>query len=232
MNSPAIFHGAVIFLHGTGDSGPGLNGGINHISPSFLSRLAHEGIKVLFPSAPARPYTLAGGLPTTIWHDRKSLAGDGDEDVAGLAETAEALAEIIRQLEEEGIERHRIVIGGFSQGGGASIYSAFALPLFGSDLAGVFSMGSWVTTKSKMWPELAKPRAELKRRLPPVFMSHGAVDGLIDYEWGAETRDGLRAAGVDVSWLLEQGVAHEPGPQSLDALRDWILKTIPVSATM
>lgn len=48
----------MIFLHGSGDTGPGVESWIGHVTPSFLPALEREGIRLLFPSAQVVPTTI------------------------------------------------------------------------------------------------------------------------------------------------------------------------------
>ncbi len=106
-------------------------------------------------------------------------------------------------------------------GGGTALYTAFAGQGEGPlGLAGVFSLSSWVSSSSAVWAA-ALPRA------PPAFLAHGAADAMVPAEWGKATRDALTSRGVTVEWLLESGVAHEPGPASLDKLLRWTLNVLP-----
>eukprot|EP00040_Diaphanoeca_grandis_P020491 m.108994 g.108994 ORF g.108994 m.108994 type:complete len:224 (+) comp27923_c0_seq6:142-813(+) len=216
--------GAVIFLHGSGDSGPGAEAWISHVDPKFVVGLRNAGVKIVFPSAKARPYTMAGGGLMPVWHDRLSLAGDAEEDEVGLAETGRVIAGVVAELVESGTPQSKIVLGGFSQGGGTAIYTALA-PGITTQFAGVFSMSSWVTTKSQIWPRVSQMRAHAQP-LPPVWMAHGSDDPMIDARWGEATRDQLIAAGGKVEWLMERGIGHNPGPLGLLSLQRWILETL------
>jgi len=286
LGAPAAassWRGAVIFLHGSGDSGPGLKQWVGHVRPDFLSALERARIKVVFPSAPARPYSMMGGAAVAVWFDRWALGPDAAEDPAGLASTTAVLRAAVAALQREGVPPGRIVLGGFSMGGGTALYCGLAAPLaeaeapapgsgegeegagsgadegeskgkgsgVGVELGGVFSLSSWVTSASALWPalEAASPAPPPKGggcdsgRLPPVFMAHGEKDGMIDPRWGAATAARLAACSghrggsgggdgggggavsprLDVSWEVEPGVGHEPGPGMLEALEAWIL---------
>eukprot|EP00614_Pseudopedinella_elastica_P023501 CAMPEP_0172633166 /NCGR_PEP_ID=MMETSP1068-20121228/187917_1 /TAXON_ID=35684 /ORGANISM="Pseudopedinella elastica, Strain CCMP716" /LENGTH=181 /DNA_ID=CAMNT_0013444783 /DNA_START=220 /DNA_END=765 /DNA_ORIENTATION=- len=180
---------------------------------------------------------MAGGMPQRVWFDRWSFGPDAKEDSAGLVETGRALrADLERLKADQGIDESRIVLGGNSMGGGASLFTALST-LAGDEgsllgLAGVFSLSSWVTTQSSMWATLDKSKEILEAdetgaRWPPVFMAHGDQDGLIAPAWGEATKKGLEVRGFKVDWLLERGLDHEPGPLGLQKLLVWILSTIP-----
>jgi phospholipase/carboxylesterase len=181
-----------------------------------------------------------------VWFDRWDMGPHAKEDPDGLAETGKTVRGLIKQLGEQGINDKQIVLGGFSMGGGTSLYTTMAAPQDPSDmsllgLAGAFSLSSWVTSESTMWVSLDQQKeasaasaasaegssTQPLRVAPPIFLAHGSFDSMISPAWGEATRDGLRARGVEVGWLLEDGIAHQPGPQMLTALQKWLLNTIP-----
>jgi len=214
--------GALIFLHGSGDSGPGLREWIRNVDRSFLTSMSEANIKVVFPTAPSRPYTMAGGESLTVWHDRWSFGNDAKEDVEGVDETIQSINRIMDELiSEEGLSYENIVVGGFSMGGGVSLCAGLSL---NHPIAGVFSMSSWVSTKWRLWSLL--DAREASHHVPPVLMIHGSHDGMIDVKWGESTRDALVARGVEVQWLKEMGIDHEPGLEGLTMLSTWIRQLV------
>jgi len=74
----SIFHAqpvraALLFLHGSGDSGAGVQAWLQYASTGcgdFEKSMAEQGIAVVFPSAPPRPYSMLGGANSTVWFDR------------------------------------------------------------------------------------------------------------------------------------------------------------------
>ncbi|CAE7192099.1 LYPLAL1 [Symbiodinium microadriaticum] len=82
MSSPSS---VLIFLHGSGDTGEGVQGWLHAISGgAFEASLAREGIAMQFPTAARIPYSLIGGMPQTVWFDRVAMAYEAPEDVPGL----------------------------------------------------------------------------------------------------------------------------------------------------
>ena len=70
----------LVWLHGSGDSGPGLLSWLEELLPAGPP----PGTALLLPTAPARPYTLAGGAVSRVWHDRDDLNPAATEDKQGI----------------------------------------------------------------------------------------------------------------------------------------------------
>lgn len=78
--------GAVIFFHGSGDTGRGVREWLNSASGGKFERaLSDLGLgPVVYPTAQERRYTLAGGAPSTVWFDRERLSPESRQDRAGV----------------------------------------------------------------------------------------------------------------------------------------------------
>ncbi|XP_059851933.1 acyl-protein thioesterase 1-like isoform X2 [Delphinus delphis] len=101
---------AVIFLHGLGDTGHGW-------AEAFASiRSGH--IKHICPHAPVMPVTLNMNMAMPSWFDIIGLSLDSQEDETGIKQAAESVKASIEQEVKNGIPSNRMILGGFSQGGG------------------------------------------------------------------------------------------------------------------
>ena len=104
----------MIFLHGSGDTGPGVREWLESASAGkFCRRLAELGLGPgVFPTAPARPYTLAGGTPSRVWFDREELFPSSRQDRAGVLQSLQQASWSSRglknALEEERIKAHKV----------------------------------------------------------------------------------------------------------------------------
>lgn len=108
----------LIFHHGFGATATDWT-----VLASIYSSLPH--VKFLFPQAPLRPITIAGGQTIPAWFDivqpsHGKREKDGDEDEIGMRESLDDLEGLIKKEMEAGIDVGRIVVGGFSQGAGLS----------------------------------------------------------------------------------------------------------------
>lgn len=133
----------VIWLHGLGDSGQGW---------SFLAeKMQMPWIRWIFPTASQRAVAINGGAKSNAWFDiqsRDNFLLSPDE--VGYKSSRDMVMELIRNEMSPsaalssssssaaaatgaaaGIPAHRIVVGGFSQGGALSAYTGLTFDGFG-----------------------------------------------------------------------------------------------------
>lgn len=75
------------------------------------------------------------------WFDLMGLSPDAPEDEAGIKKAAENIKALIEHEMKNGIPANRIVLGGFSQGGALSLYTALTCP---HPLAGIVALSCWL----------------------------------------------------------------------------------------
>ena len=212
---------AVLFLHALGDSGDATSRYLKQSDAGGLvSGLEAAGVRLLFPDSGQIPYRLAGGRTMSAWYDRSGLPPSAKEDRQSVEASIARLEAMLRELEAEGVPPSRVVVGGFSQGGGIALQLAYRGSELGAALAGVFVLSSYANDDSPMWSSLAKAPS---RRRPPLFQRHGDADGYILPAWGEATAGALRASGVDVDFGVEPRLRHSLGDAELEALRGWLL---------
>jgi len=80
---------AVIFLHGSGDTGAGAERMMNYVwDGQFVDEMAEHKIDVEYPTASPIPYTIAQGQVMNVWFDRKSLLPKAPEQVGCSCSTS------------------------------------------------------------------------------------------------------------------------------------------------
>ncbi|KAK7878070.1 hypothetical protein WMY93_031291 [Mugilogobius chulae] len=108
--SPTAKHSAsVLFLHGSGDTGQGLRAWVRDVTSPDL---AFSHIRVIYPTAPERPYTPMRGARSHVWFDRLKISRDCPEHLDSIDSMAETLSAVIQDEVNAGIPKHRIVLGG------------------------------------------------------------------------------------------------------------------------
>ena len=104
----------------------------------YIARPAH--VKVVCPTANKMPVTLNSGFSMPSWFDLLSLDPAGKEDEAGIKAAHQLVEKLIEQEVKAGVPSERIMVGGFSQGGALSLYTALHST---HRLAGVAALSCW-----------------------------------------------------------------------------------------
>ncbi|MGI9203858.1 MAG: alpha/beta hydrolase [Woeseiaceae bacterium] len=206
--------GSVIWLHGIGADGHDFE----PIVPE-LKLPEHFNLRFVFPHAPIRPVTINGGMSMRAWFDIFSLDRSGPMDESGFRSSSKRLAEIIEREHGRGIPYDKIVLAGFSQGGAIAAYTAIR---FGSSLAGMMALSTYLPLTPGAGPDLAQSR-DL-----PIFMAHGAYDPVLPIALGKSAHDSLSASGFTVEWR-EYPMAHAVCPQEILDIREWLLRVYEIS---
>ena len=98
---------ALIFLHGSGDTGAGLQEYLRFAWHGFLPALAAAGVDCHFPSASPRPYRLAGGQTSSVWFDRYALEPTAREHTESIDESCTRLETLIDKIVASGVPEER-----------------------------------------------------------------------------------------------------------------------------
>jgi phospholipase/carboxylesterase len=121
-------------------------------------------------------------------------------------------------LAEAGVDLHRTVLGGFSQG--AVMSYALGLAAVRKRPAGILAMSGFIPTVEGFELDL-EGRAGM-----PVSISHGTYDPVIGVDFGREARDRLDQAGLRVAYR-EDPVAHQIAPGAVAQARAVLEQAIP-----
>ena len=128
----------LIFLHGLGDTGHGWAEEMDDIVPDY--------VKVVCPTAKSMPVTGNRGMVMPAWYDIRHFE-QGNDDSREDLEACDASSEMLMKLiEKEANElpngkESRIIIGGFSQGGGVVNNTLFKLK---QTLAGAIVLSTYI----------------------------------------------------------------------------------------
>uniref|UniRef100_A0A1A9ZM90 palmitoyl-protein hydrolase n=1 Tax=Glossina pallidipes TaxID=7398 RepID=A0A1A9ZM90_GLOPL len=212
--------GSVIFLHGSGDTGPNL---IEWIRFLLGRDMEFPHIKIIYPTAPLQPYTPLNGQMSNVWFDRRTISIDAFECRKSMAEIYEDIHEMINAEVSAGVPLDRIIIGGFSMGGALALHSGYHL---NTDLGGVFACSSFLNHDSIVYESL-RNRTTPGTPLPELLMFHGDRDNLVPSEWGKESFDNLVKLGVEGSFNILPNTLHELKKRELLDIQEWILTKLP-----
>ncbi|RMD42940.1 hypothetical protein DV735_g2216, partial [Chaetothyriales sp. CBS 134920] len=205
----------VIVAHGLGDSGAGWVS----LAENWRRRGKFDEVKFIFPNAPVIPITLNGGLPMPGWYDIGSLSDlKAGEDESGIVRSRDAFTKLIDDEIAAGIPSHRIVLGGFSQGGAMSLFTGVTTT---RKLAGVFGLSCYLVLSSKI-KDLAAEAKDANKDTP-FFIAHGDADEVVRYEWGQQSADFLRKElGHKVEFKTYRGLPHSADPDEINDLETFI----------
>jgi phospholipase/carboxylesterase len=203
---PSGGHGpAILLCHGFGAPGDDLVG---------LARAVHiggdvdPGVRWFFPEA---PIALDWGGGRAWWPidilrmQQLHLRGQADqlrsETPPGLAPAREALEGVLAALERDhGVDRSRLVIGGFSQGAMLATEVALAAEV---PFAGLAILSGTLISADR-WAAAASARGASIHAL----VSHGRRDPLLPFEDAERLRALLEQGGATVTWVPHGG-QHE-----------------------
>lgn len=199
-------HPSVLALHGWGANAHDLIG----LAPVLLGGEA----LVLCPQGPVA-FEIGSGFRGYGWYP---MTGRGRPD----PETFAAATRVIRAFLDETLERYpvdrtRLVLMGFSQGGGMAYDLFLREP---ERFAGLVALSSWLPAELA---EAIPAQPALENR--PVLVMHGTQDPMIDVARARESREVLRRLGVALRYR-EYEMGHEISPEALRALVEWFDETL------
>lgn len=203
--------GALIFLHGLGDSPAGWS----HLQsqlPSIKPRL--KDITYVFPPAPTVGITINGGMEMPAWFDIYDwpIAVGSKDDPEGLRKAVAQIETEVDKLKAAGIPPSKIVVGGFSQGGAIALLTAYRRKQ--EPFAACAGLSAWLTLPE----ELQVPEAAKKT---PLFWGHGRMDDKVLFEQQAFGVNKLREQGVEIVDRAYP-MGHMSHPDEVDYLAEFV----------
>ncbi|XP_051755871.1 acyl-protein thioesterase 1 isoform X1 [Ctenopharyngodon idella] len=204
---------AVIFLHGLGDTGHGW--------AQAMAAIRTPHVKYICPHAPVMPVTLNMNMAMPSWFDIINLNPDAEEDESGIKRAAESVKALIDQEVKSGIPSHRIVLGGFSQGGALSLYSALTAR---QKLAGVVALSCWLPLRNSLSQSVISSNKDIS-----VLHCHGEEDPLVPLIFGSLTVEKLKMMlnPSNITFKTYPGMAHSACPEEMMDIKQFIEKQLP-----
>jgi predicted esterase len=204
-NQPVLQHGpsprdarcAVILLHGRGDSA----GGILTLAGEFDA----PDVAWLAPQAAGRS-----------WYPRSFLAPLEDNEPA-LTSALSVIAQLLTQLDQQGVPAHRVVLSGFSQG--ACLVSEFAATHPRRYGAVVALSGGLIGP-----PGMTRSHAGSFDGMPAMF-GCSDIDPHIPLERVVESIDVYRRMGAEVDDRIYPGLGHTVIADEISAM-DALLRRV------
>lgn len=190
-------NGTVIWLHGLGADG-------HDFEPIVPELRLPESMKLrfVFPHSPSIPVTINGGVVMPAWYDILSLGSERSLNLEQLLASAQAVQDLIDREVARGIDTHRIVLAGFSQGGAVNYQAGLTYP---KPLAGMLALSTYFPTADDV--ELAEANRNL-----PVAVFHGRFDPMVLESLAQDAMVKLRAKGLEPvykNYPMEHAVCAE-----------------------
>ncbi len=219
---PQVEYPLVIILHGFGANMHDLAG----LCPSIERR----GYLYACPNAPM-PFQFGPGMTGYGWTPPRG---------EGTAEDARRAVELLESFFEEVLEQYRvppgrIILMGFSQGGGMT----YRCGLGRSDVfAGLAALSSTMPDREELLSysenrarnpaslDLPTAQATAGGKEQPIFIAHGTNDELVPVERAREARELLEVLGYSPQYR-EYPMGHEISQGVLDDLVTWIKGVLP-----
>jgi phospholipase/carboxylesterase len=193
-------HPTIVALHGWGANAMDLLGLAPYLADGQFLVLCPQG-RVVVPLGPTDGY---GWFP---------LTAGGSPDVAAVTAGIEDARQFVEAAAQRyPVDRQKLVILGFSQGGVIAYSLALSHP---EQYAGFVALSSWLP--SALAAGLPSGRHE---RLG-ALVHHGSRDELIPVERGRESVEILRRLNVPVTYR-EFDMGHEINAASLTDLSNWL----------
>lgn len=219
--------GALIFLHGLGDTPAGWSH-MQFALPQYHPNLAD--ITYIFPLAPTIPISINGGMAMPGWFDLYDwpIGVGSEDDKDGLLKGVDRIQKDIKSLmEERGIPPEKIVVGGFSQGGAVALLGAYhqRMDRQGSEpqrLAGCAALSGWFT----LVDEIEKMKLSDPVKQIPLFWGHGQYDDKVLFQQQKFGVDKLTEFGVKNINSQSYEMGHSSHPDEMQAFADFVHECI------
>ena len=182
-----------------------------------LDMAAIGSVRFLFPSAPHLPVTVNGGYSMPAWYDILGADLTSRQDEVGMRRSLAAMEAIIAKEKSRGIAASRIVVAGFSQGCAMALMAGLRHT---ERLAGIAGLSGYLPLAEKTAAEGSAANKDV-----PIFLAHGARDGVVALPRAVASRDALAALGYPVEWH-EYPMEHSVCPQEVADLEKWLQRVL------
>ena len=137
-----------------------------------------------------------------------------DED--GLKRSVDTVKSCVKDLEKKGVEKSRIIIGGFSQGGAVALRSVYHDEDDDGVYAACVNLSGWLTFD----------KTNEKNDSTPLFWGHGSFDDKVLFEQQAYGVHKLAEIGVTNVKDESYKVGHSSHPMELVAFANFVKETL------
>jgi phospholipase/carboxylesterase len=202
-------HPTILTLHGWGANAMDLLG--------LAPYLCGGRFLIICPQGPVQ--TPIG--PNAVGYGWYPSSRGGPPDIAAMLSVRQRLLTFLDQLTERyPIDRSKMLLLGFSQGGVMAYNLALAAP---AQFAGLVALSTWLP------PELLDHLPGLASANFPTLIQHGTNDELVSVERARKTVETLREQQLPLTYR-EYDMGHEINSTSLLDLSDWLQEHLSTSS--
>ncbi|XP_015179876.1 PREDICTED: lysophospholipase-like protein 1 [Polistes dominula] len=203
----------LFFFHGSGDTGENVKTWIDAI---LGKELKFPHIKIIYPTAPAQPYTPNNGMLSNVWFNRKNISNKVSEEEDSITSICHNVMKLIDEEHFNGIPYNRIIVAGFSMGGSLALYLAYK---FNLSLGGCATISSFLNRNSMVYQHLENNKPT---NLPPLLQFHGSSDILVPIQWGNETYTNLNKFVKNAAFVAVPTAKHEINKAEILHFEFWL----------
>jgi phospholipase/carboxylesterase len=176
--------------------------------------LGADGYVYAFPNA---PFTVefGGGMTGFSWMTGRPGMQEPPPDAPSTESLLDGFIQEIKA--ETGAQDGRIILGGFSQGGGLTLSYGLPRP---DVFAGLAVLSGFFRDEDSVKPRIPEKHDQ------PVFVAHGTRDQVVPIDRGRNTRTFLEGMGYDLTYR-EYEMAHEISSSTMRDLIAWLSKVMP-----
>jgi len=198
----------VLWLHGLGADG-------HDFAPLVpeLVRPDWPSLRFVFPHAPVRAVTINNGVRMRAWYDIVGMDFPTRADSEGVEQSVLQTGALIDREHARGIEPHRILLAGFSQGGAIALAAGLRRK---APLAGLIALSTYLPGAEAAGESIGNGATT-----QPIFMAHGAADPVIPITYAERSAQLLQSFGFEVQWH-RYPMAHQVCAEEISALGDWM----------
>lgn len=212
VNAPKTATSSVIIMHGLGDSADGWK---------FLSDMLHQyepfnNVNFIFPNAPVKPLSIAGGQMVSQWFDIYDMGNaNARQDEDGYWNSVRKISNIIDDEINNGIDPSKIVVGGFSQGASLSLGIAAS---YEKKLGGILCLSGFFNMRKGITSRLCDINKETA-----IFHGHGDMDQMININMARDAANYYKGLGFTNYNLKEYpGMGHSTCNEEITDIADFL----------
>ncbi|XP_045883380.1 acyl-protein thioesterase 1 isoform X2 [Meles meles] len=167
------------------------------------------------------PVSFNMNMAMPSWFDITGLSPESKEDEPGIKQAAEDVKALIEQEVKNGIPSNRIILGGFSQGGALSLYTALTTQ---QKLAGVTALSCWLPLRSSF----SQGPIGVNRDIS-ILQCHGDCDPLVPLMLASLTAEKLKTLVNPANFTFKtyEGMMHSSCQQEMMDIKQFIDKLLP-----